>query len=168
MTVAAYLTNWSTPNCSKQKISLLALSLFFSCLAIGQNHRAMMERTAWQKLSDVSYVRTSHPEFGEWKAPVFSSQIREMEGQEIEVEGYIYPFEFKSQPEHIILTALPVNACYFCGTGGPETVMDVYLMKPMEMTNRRIKLKGTLYLNDTDPNQMIYQLENASFEGFVD
>ena len=167
MIVPNYLMCW------KKQLKFLNKLLLFLLLGLSakaqpmDEHRQAMQQSTWQKLSDVSYVWAEHPEFGRWKKPVFSSAIKKMEGKKIQVEGYLYPLEFNSQPEHVIISALPIASCYFCGQGGPETVMDVYLLRPMAYTKRRIKLQGNLYLNDSDPNQMIYVLENGKFVDYV-
>jgi hypothetical protein len=65
------------------------------------------------------------------------------------------------KPNHFILSSLPVEACFFCGTGGPETVVEVHMKKPLEYTKEVIKLKGKLTLNGLDPYQMMYILEET-------
>ncbi len=66
---------------------------------------------------------------------------------------------------HFMLSSLPVNARFFCGVGGPETVIEVYTKEPVTYTEKPVELKGLLKLNDKDPDKMIYILENAEFIG---
>lgn len=130
--------------------------LFLSQMVMGQD----MDFTVWSKLANVEYER-SEDEYGEVYIPAFSSEIESMAETEIVLPGYIMPFEGMFTPTHIFLSSLPAAACYFCGSGGPETVAEVYLSEPIEFTNEIVQIKGILKLNATDYNQMMYILDDA-------
>jgi hypothetical protein len=66
-----------------------------------------------------------------------------------------------------MLSSLPLNACFFCGVGGPETVIEVNLKSPVKYTDKPVEIRGVLELNDTDPDKMIYQLNSAELAGEV-
>jgi hypothetical protein len=100
----------------------------------------------WKNLSEVSY-KISKDNFGELYVPVFSDNIKKLEGKVVEADGYIIPFEGMFKPNHIILSSLPLAECFFCGSGGPETVMEVMLTNPIKYTSKRVKVKGRLTLN---------------------
>jgi hypothetical protein len=116
--------------------------------------------SVWRDLSDVTY-KIGQDEFGELYIPVFSDKIKKLEGKEVEADGYIIPFEGMFKPEHIILSSLPLAECFFCGSGGPETVMEVMLTDPIKYTSKRVKVKGILTLNDKDPEKLMYILKDA-------
>ena len=137
----------------KKVTFLLLLSAHFS---FSQD----MDFTIWSKLANVEYEK-SEDEYGEVYIPAFSQEIEKMEDKEITLPGYIMPFEGMFSPKHIFLSSLPAAACYFCGSGGPESVAEVYLDTPIEFTNEIVQIKGILKLNATDYNQMMYILENA-------
>ncbi len=118
----------------------------------------------WNTLSKVIY-RSTEDEFGMINLPIFSSEIEELEGTEITVPGYIIPaggLEAMFEPDHFVLSSLPLAACFFCGVGGPETVVEVYLKEPIEYTDTPIKIKGKLTLNAHDTYQLMYILEDAT------
>jgi superfamily II helicase len=69
---------------------------------------------------------------------------------------------------HFMLSSLPLNACFFCGVGGPETVVEIFLTNPITYTDKPVEIKGKLILNDKDPDKMIYQLIAAEFLGVVE
>ncbi|MEQ9424346.1 MAG: hypothetical protein RJQ09_08025 [Cyclobacteriaceae bacterium] len=119
-----------------------------------------MDFTIWSKLANVDYEK-SEDEYGEVLIPAFSSEIKAMANKEITLPGYIMPFEGMFQPKHIFLSSLPAAACYFCGSGGPESVAEVYLDEPIQFTNEIVQIKGILKLNATDYNQMMYILDEA-------
>lgn len=114
----------------------------------------------WKSLSEVSY-KISEDQFGELYVPVFSENIKKLEGKEVEADGYIIPFEGMFKPEHIILSSLPLAECFFCGSGGPETVMEVMLSNPIKYTSKRVKVRGMLTLNAKDPEKLMYILKDA-------
>ncbi|QDH77516.1 hypothetical protein FKX85_00050 [Echinicola soli] len=118
------------------------------------------EDNVWKKLTGVTY-EVGEDEYGELYLPVFSEDIQELEGTEVSAEGYIIPFEGMFKPEHIILSSLPLAECFFCGSGGPETVMEVMMADPIEYTSKRVKVKGTLKLNAKDPEKLMYILTDA-------
>lgn len=115
----------------------------------------------WRNLSEVSY-KISEDNFGELYVPVFSDKIKNLEGTVVEADGYIIPFEGMFKPEHIILSSLPLAECFFCGSGGPETVMEVMLSDPIKYTSKRVKVRGKLKLNSNDPEKLMYILTEAT------
>lgn len=121
----------------------------------------------WNVLAQVNY-KIEEDEYGELYVPEFSSEIKNLEGKEIMLQGFIMPNEGMLKPKRFILSSLPIDACFFCGTGGPETVAEVYLKEEMKYTARPVRLKGRLKLNKDDLNELMYVLENATFAGYAD
>lgn len=117
-------------------------------------------QAVWKSLSEVSY-KISKDNFGELYVPVFSDNIKKLEGKVVEADGYIIPFEGMFKPNHIILSSLPLAECFFCGSGGPETVMEVMLTNPIKYTSKRVKVRGKLTLNANDPEKLMYILKEA-------
>ncbi|WP_228693202.1 hypothetical protein [Lunatimonas sp.] len=118
------------------------------------------QNSVWKDLSEVTY-KIGQDEWGELYLPVFGPKIKQIEGTVVEADGYIIPFEGMFKPEHIILSSLPLAECFFCGSGGPETVMEVMLKNPITYTSKRVKVRGTLTLNDKDPEKLMYILTDA-------
>lgn len=133
------------------------LVLVFLGVLFSQEVRA---QGVWKSLSEVSY-KISKDNFGELYVPVFSDNIKKLEGKVVEADGYIIPFEGMFKPTHIILSSLPLAECFFCGSGGPETVMEVMLTSPIKYTSKRVKVKGKLTLNANDPEKLMYILKDA-------
>ena len=131
--------------------------LVFLGILFSQEVRA---QGVWKSLSEVSY-KISKDNFGELYVPVFSDNIKKLEGKVVEADGYIIPFEGMFKPTHIILSSLPLAECFFCGSGGPETVMEVMLTSPIKYTSKRVKVKGKLTLNANDPEKLMYILKDA-------
>ena len=120
------------------------------------------EDSVWKKLSKITYKQEYNELFGfKVDIPVFSEQIKKMEGQEIEVKGYIIPIEGYKSHKEFMFSAFPYNMCFFCGGAGPETVMEVTASEPIEYSAEQIRIKGKLVLNDDDINRMMYILEDV-------
>ncbi len=118
----------------------------------------------WPKLYDISFTK-GKDQLGEFDKPVFSAATKSLAGKSITLPGYMVPFTEGIKGTHFILTSLPLNACFFCGVGGPETVVEVFLKKEITYTERPVEIQGILKLNDKNPDQMIYVLEDAEFLG---
>ena len=138
-----------------KRVFLITLAFLPMALA-----NAQQDLNVWKSLSEVSY-KISEDEFGELYLPEFSEKIKKLEGKEVTADGYIIPFEGMFKPEHIILSSLPLAECFFCGSGGPETVMEVMLKDPIKYTSKRVKVKGKLVLNSKDPEKLMYILNEA-------
>ncbi len=144
-------------------LSLIAVLLFSSNLSFAQE---AIDNQVWKALSGVEY-KITEDEYGELYVPVFSEKAEAMEGKEVTVPGYIIPFEGLFKPDHVIVSSLPLASCFFCGSGGPETVMEVYLNEPIDYTESIVAFKGKLKLNDGDYEQLMYILEDAEMVGEV-
>jgi len=125
-----------------------------------------IDNKVWKALASVEY-KISEDEYGELYVPEFSEAAKAMEGKVVTVPGYIIPFEGLFKPKHVIVSSLPLASCFFCGSGGPETVMEVYLNEAVDYTESIVAFKGKLKLNDEDYEQLMYILEDAEMIGEV-
>jgi hypothetical protein len=123
---------------------------------------------AWPVLRQVTYEIKKHEKYGMLMYPQFTEDIKKLEGQWITLPGYVYPTQVHGKRDYIILSALPLQSCFFCGAGGPETVVQAYTKEKIGNYTNMIKIKGRLKLNATDPEVMMYILEETEFAGFVD
>ena len=119
-------------------------------------------KNTWKTLSKITFKKVYDELMGfKVDMPVFSDQIKELEGEEITIKGYIVPTEgYKSHTE-FILSAFPYNMCFFCGGAGPETVMEVESLDGVKFTADPITMRGILRLNDSDINKLMFKLEEA-------
>jgi hypothetical protein len=148
-------------NLQKATFSLLLLLLSGSIYA--QEGPKRVSSSEWNTLAKVSY-KTATDQYGEVSIPIFGAEVKALEGKQIALQGYMIPLdgiEGMFKPNHFILSSLPVEACFFCGTGGPETVVEVHMKAPVKYTKEVIRLKGRLTLNGLDPYQMMYIMEDA-------
>lgn len=121
----------------------------------------------WPKLYNITFIK-QRDDLGEFDKPVFTEAVKSLHNKKITLPGYMVPLENSTTGTKIMLSSLPLNACFFCGVGGPETVVEVHLKSKTSYIEKPIEVSGVLQLNDTDPDQMIYILENAEVLGTLD
>ncbi len=138
-----------------KKIFLLFIITFSLSNIYAQND-------TWKKLGKITYRKQFDELLGfKVDVPVFAKEIKEMEGKEITIRGYIIPTNgYKSQTE-FVFSAFPYNMCFFCGGAGPETVMEVYAVEGVAYTTEPVTLKGILSTNSGDINRLMYSISRA-------
>lgn len=117
----------------------------------------------WPKLYNITYQKNN-----EYDKPIFTKDLLALSNKVIVLPGYMVPFENGMKGNHFILSSLPLNACFFCGVGGPETVIEVFLKSAVTYTDKPVEIKGKLVLNNQNPDKMVYILEEAEFLGAVE
>jgi hypothetical protein len=116
----------------------------------------------WKTLAKITYKK-EYDEFLGFKIdkPVFSEEIKALNGKVVTVKGFIIPVEGYKGHKEFILSAFPYSMCFFCGGAGPESVMEVYAIEPIEYSAESIVISGTLVLNNDDVNKLMYSLKDA-------
>jgi len=89
--------------------------------------------------------------------------VQALAGKEIEIRGYMIALDVKAQQSHFMFSRYPQNMCFFCGAAGPESAMQVFMKGGVKIahTTSKVKLKGTLNIQQGDPTGLIYTLTNA-------
>lgn len=140
-----------------QKIAILFILSTLSITLVAQD-----ETSVWKTLGKISYKKEYDEILGfKVDVPVFSPQIKDIAGTTIVVKGYIIPVEGYKNHKEFIFSAFPYNMCFFCGGAGPETVMEVVAIEEVAFTAEQIVITGTIELNDTDINKLMYRLVDA-------
>ena len=138
------------------KTLLILFSLFAMFTA-----RAQTE-TSWTDLMDITF-KDVYLEADDMYVyyPLFKEKQKSLDGVEIAITGYIIPVDVELN--QYVLSAFPFSACFFCGNAGPESVMAVYFTEADQSfkTDQRLTLAGTLELNETNVDELIYVLRNA-------
>lgn len=139
---------------------LLCFGLLFCSISYAQDDAGV---NSWKTLSKITF-RKQYDELMGFKidVPVFSDEVKALEGTEIVVKGYIIPTEGYKSHSEFVFSAFPYNMCFFCGGAGVETVMEVEAKEPIEFTAEAVTIKGVLELNDDDINRLIYILKEVT------
>ena len=116
----------------------------------------------WELLKNVEFDEIWSEEFqAYYMVPKFSESVKEMDGKEVQIRGFIIPVDIVQ--DYYVLSANPYSSCFFCGQAGPESVMEIQMIKKHEglRMDQVITYKGTLKLNVDDIYQLNYILEDA-------
>ena len=137
-------------------ILIITISLFFINNIFSQNI------ITWELLKNVEFDEIWSEEFqAYYMVPKFSESVKEMDGKEVQIRGFIIPVDIVQ--DYYVLSANPYSSCFFCGQAGPESVMEIQMIKKYEglRMDQVITYKGTLKLNVDDIYQLNYILEDA-------
>lgn len=119
-------------------------------------------KLTWDDLAEVSYDRKWSDDVDAYFwFPEFDDKIKAMEGKEVQITGYLIPFDETNGS--YVLSANPFAACFFCGNAGPESVMGLELRKEGLKfdTDEFLTFRGSLRLNAENIYEMNYILEGA-------
>jgi len=145
--------------------SILIKTLVFAFVFSATNVFAQKARktNTWKTLSKITFKKEYDEMMGfKVDVPVFSDDVKELEGQEITIKGYIIPVEGYKSHKEFVFSAFPYNMCFFCGGAGPETVMEVSAIEPIKYTAEAVTIKGKLSLNSSDINKLIYAVSDVT------
>jgi hypothetical protein len=143
--------------------NLLLFSLLAALFLSPVDSVAQNGGNIWNTLAKITFKKEYDEMLGfKVDVPVFSDQVQAMSGEEIEIKGYVIPVEGYRSHTEFVFSAFPYNMCFFCGGAGPESVMEVYADEPIKYSPEPITIKGTLELNATDVNRLIYALNGAT------
>lgn len=117
----------------------------------------------WHTLTDVTFkeMYVADLDMYYWK-PTFGPSVKSLEGKEVFITGYVIPVDYDEN--FYVVSRYPYSNCYFCGGGGPESVVDLRFSNKNRTykTDERLTFKGKLKLNTTDIYQMNYILDGAA------
>jgi hypothetical protein len=148
-------------------IPLLALSAVL--FSMGASYRPEEVSTppaptelTWKALTDVQFKEVYIPELDAyyWK-PAFGASVKAIEGKEVFITCYVIPVDVDDN--FYVVSRYPYANCFFCGGGGPESVVDIQFAGKNRQykTDERLTFKGKFKLNADDIYQMNYILTGA-------
>ncbi len=116
----------------------------------------------WKMLSDVQFKDVYVEELDSyyWK-PTFGAAVKALEGKEVFITGYMIPVDYEDN--FYVISRYPYANCFFCGGGGPESVVDLRFSGKHRVykTDERLTFKGKLKLNADNIYEMNYIMLNA-------
>jgi len=140
--------------------TMLFLAGFSTTLSAQAEPQEPVQKTnTWKTLSKITFKKQYDEMLGfKVDVPVFSKAVKDLDGKEITIRGYIIPVEGYKSHREFIFSAYPYNMCFFCGGAGPETVMEVESKEPIEYTAEAVTIRGKLKTNEDDINRLLYSL----------
>ena len=118
---------------------------------------------AWNEFAKTKFEPKYYEKLGEYLFyPNFPEALKAMVGKEVTVEGFYVPFA-PEDGNYIIISKFPQSQCFFCGGGGPESVVEIYFAKGdlKFQVDDLIKVKGKLSLNSEDYEHMPFILKET-------
>lgn len=110
---------------------------------------------SWRLLAEVELVKVRD----RYQAQ-FSSGVAALDAKEVKVQGFMMPLEMGDKQSHFILSSTPPT-CAFCMPGGPESLVEVKMKKPVAYGFEPIVLTGKLAVLKDDPTGVFYRLTDA-------
>jgi hypothetical protein len=147
---------------------LLTIATF---LLLAQQTMAQ-QAISWEFMSNVKWVWTYVPSLkGKYEMPRFSIDIKAIDGKEITMKGFFMPFD--GENKLFALSQYPSNMCFFCGAAGYASVAEV-IPKANQLkafkrlkTDKFIEVKGTLWLNTTEQDHLMFVLKDAELVSVI-
>ena len=140
----------------KKYFTGIIFALFISASAYSQT------LITWEVLKDVEFEDVWSEEFqAYYMVPKFGRRINALDGKKVQIRGFIIPVDIVQ--DYYVLSANPYSSCFFCGQAGPESVMEIQLLKQYDglRMDQVITFEGKLRLNADDIYQLNYILEEA-------
>lgn len=110
---------------------------------------------SWKLLGQVKSVQV-----GTKFVPEFTAEVRQLDKQEVRLQGYMMPIVAGETHNHFLLTMRPPH-CPFCLSIGPEYIVEVKSKGPIKHTYEPIVLAGRLNVLSDDPFGLYYRLVDA-------
>lgn len=117
---------------------------------------------AWVDLEDVEFEEKFSEEIDAYYFyPHFGESVKKLDNVEVSIKGHMLPID--PVKGIYILSRYPYSACFFCGNGGPESIVEL----EFKGSHRKFKndevvsLKGVLKLNQDDMYKCSYILEQV-------
>lgn len=92
--------------------------------------------------------------------PIFSDEVRALDGETVRIRGFMYPLEQESRQSQFLFTALPPT-CPYCLPAGAGYIIETHAREPLRFTWDSILLEGTLELEDEHPHGLFFRLTDA-------
>lgn len=144
-------------------ISMMILFGFQSSYSLKIEKRSVQtqynDTITWKKLAQLSYTKKKHKDFGLIDFPIVSPEIKRLNNKRVHISGFIIPID----NVNYAISKNVFASCYFCGKAGPESVMAIKFRagKVKLKTDQFVILNGVLRINETDPNNWMYYINDA-------
>ena len=122
------------------------------------------ENVSWEELADVEWSEQYDSTTAvSLLIADFGPEALKHQNKEVYISGYVIPLD--ALGIQFALSRTNYASCFFCGQAGPETVMDLIVtpgsIPVTRYNNHLLKFKGTLILQEVNPNGFNYQLVKA-------
>lgn len=92
--------------------------------------------------------------------PKFSDQVAALDNTEVKVHGFMMPLDSTLKQKHFLISAI-APSCAFCLPGRANSLVEVFIERPILYTFDPIIVSGKLRVLKNDPLGLYYRLEDA-------
>ena len=136
----------------KIKMILLFASLFFGGITVlkaqAPTHIPLLNDT-WRLIAQRTYKKNENYKM----VPAFPPKLKALEQTEVELSGYIIPLKAEMEYQNFMLAVVPYDQCPYCGQGDVPSMIEVVVTDPVRHSDKPVKIRGKLVLNETGDNR---------------
>lgn len=122
-------------------------------------------RLSWEQLTHVEFPKLADQTRDTLAYyPLYGESLAALHGKQVKMEGFVIVAD--AAKGHYILSRHPFAACYFCGGGGVESIVDLEVKERPDglFTDDYVSLTGTFFLNPENLDFGIYLLRDVVIE----
>ncbi|MFN5351852.1 MAG: DUF3299 domain-containing protein [Alphaproteobacteria bacterium] len=90
----------------------------------------------------------------------YTPEVKEMEGMQIEISGFVLPLEPTEKFTHFLLSKR-TPTCFFCPPGEPNELIEVFTKKPIAWEDKLTKVQGILEFSKNPEKGLFFQMRDA-------
>lgn len=126
---------------------MMLRKLVYIAILLSAANAQAQEKVMWSSFYTQSYEERYHEELAMWyTAPLWKNSIESLNGIEIQITGYVIALD--TEANDYVLSAFPFSSCFFCGQGGPESIMLIELSQKERFKTDDVKtFVGKLEIN---------------------
>ncbi|MFN3597312.1 MAG: DUF3299 domain-containing protein [Rubricoccaceae bacterium] len=96
--------------------------------------------------------------------PQFDAAVQRLHGRQVTLQGFMLPLEQTPRQTMFLLTAVPMQDCFYCVPSGPESFVEIRLAQPVPFSYNRITVTGRFETLASDPIGL-YRITGARVSG---
>lgn len=134
--------------------------IIFILFFVGISLARAQTQLKWEDFTDISFVTAPGENGYSFMKPIFQDKLIQLNGKLVQITGYMIPLDVEGR--QYVISAYPNASCFFCGSAGKESVVEVFLErfdKKYEV-DEILTLEGKLELSDRE-GSLCYKLRNA-------
>lgn len=126
------------------------------------DHKKLMNDT-W-KTFDMLMYKVTQKNGKTIYTPYFPPKLANMDGKNVELQGYMVPLKAGFRHNVFLLSVLPVLQCMFCGQNGIPAMVEVTLSNnaKIKLMENPILIKGIVELNKKDNTRTEILIKQAT------
>ena len=107
------------------------------------------------KINDTQASTTDYASMRMWVEPLFTEEIKKLDGQEVRLHAYMFPLEEGLKQRRFLIGAYPAN-CPFDYHSPSNMIIEVLANTPIEKTYHPILISGKLELIPQDKRSSLF------------